>query len=170
MIPFRDDNPHSSFPIITIIFIAACALVFFLEISLGQHQSEIFIASFGMIPELVSNPHLILDLPIHPYMTFLTSMFLHGGWMHLIGNMLYLWIFMIYLVLGSNILTYSLNLWALKRVDSSHAALFVYFQPLVATTLSYFMLGNIPSIRFYISSLLIVGGIFVASYKKWSTS
>lgn len=68
-------------------------IVFLLEVSLDRYQTALFIASFGMIPELVSNPQLVTDLPIHPYTTFITSMFLHGGWVHLIGNMLYLWIF-----------------------------------------------------------------------------
>lgn len=94
MIPFKDDNPHTSFPIFTITLIIINVLVFLFESTLGRHQAEAFIAGFGMIPRLVSGESsTVMNLPIHPYLTFVTSMFLHGGWLHLIGNMLYLWIF-----------------------------------------------------------------------------
>jgi len=74
-----------------------------------------------------------------------------------------IWLFMLYLILVPTIVTYSLNLWALKRVEASHAALYVYFQPLVATILSYFMLGDIPDKRFYFSAVLIFVGILLGS-------
>lgn len=94
MFPFKDDNPHTSFPIVTIILIAVNAAVFLFELSLGGKESALFMASFGMVPQFVSHvSEVAKELPLHPYYTFFTSMFLHGGWMHLIGNMLYLWIF-----------------------------------------------------------------------------
>lgn len=77
-----------------------------------------------------------------------------------------IWIFMAYIIIFSGVLTYVLNLWALKRVESSYAALFVYFQPLVATTLSYFMLGDIPGTRFYVSGVLIFAGILLGSVRR----
>jgi len=75
-----------------------------------------------------------------------------------------IWLFMAYLVLVPTVLTYSLNLWALKHVEASHAALFVYFQPLVATILSYFMLGDVPDSRFYVSAVLICSGVLLGSF------
>jgi membrane associated rhomboid family serine protease len=92
MIPFRDNIPSRSFPIINIGIIVANVLVFFYELTLGP-QLEPFIAHYGVVPAAVfawpqSNlPFSALAVP------FLTSMFLHGGWLHLIGNMWYLWIF-----------------------------------------------------------------------------
>ena len=94
MIPLRDDNPTSIFPTITIAFIAACVLVFFWELSLGS-QAQQAIQAFGAIPAVVlgSQTTDISTGLIPAWLTVLTSMFMHGGWMHLIGNMLYLWIF-----------------------------------------------------------------------------
>lgn len=77
-----------------------------------------------------------------------------------------IWLFMLYLIIVPTIVTYSLNLWALKRVEASHAALYVYFQPLVATILSYFMLGDVPGVRFYVSSGFIFFGIFFGTFGR----
>jgi membrane associated rhomboid family serine protease len=99
MIPLRDDNPTELPPIVTIALIAACALVFFYEVSLPEQIAEAFIFQYGAIPALVlGHPAGHRALPpevvaVPAYLTLFTSMFLHGGWMHLIGNMLYLWIF-----------------------------------------------------------------------------
>lgn len=73
--------------------------------------------------------------------------------------------FIVYLIVVPTIVTYSLNLWSLKRVEASHAALYVYLQPLVATLLAFFMFGDIPSPRFYISSGLIFLGVLLGSWK-----
>jgi len=94
MIPLHDDNPTSIFPVITIAIIVGCALVFFWELSLGTSADKALF-SFGAIPAVVMGPKLLppaLDV-IPAWMTVFTSMFMHGGWLHLIGNMLYLWIF-----------------------------------------------------------------------------
>jgi len=94
MIPLHDDNPTSIFPIVTIIFIAMCAAVFFWELSLGPATEQAFY-SYGAIPAVVVGDKLLppqVDV-IPAWMTVFTSMFMHGGWMHIIGNMLYLWIF-----------------------------------------------------------------------------
>lgn len=77
-----------------------------------------------------------------------------------------IWLFMAYIIIFSGVITYILNLWALKRVESSYAALFIYFQPLVAATLSYFMLGDVPGARFYISGVLIFAGILLGSVRR----
>ena len=95
MIPLRDDNPTTIQPLVTIALIVACALVFLWQISLGSHGFEAAVARLGVIPAALLGgktlpPELVL---VPPTMTVFTSMFLHGGWMHLIGNMLYLWIF-----------------------------------------------------------------------------
>jgi len=94
MFPLHDDNPAQAVPYVTWALIAACALAFFWQLSLGNAiQSAVY--SFGMIPAvLLDSRSLPVELDLLPaWMTVFTSMFLHGGWMHLIGNMLYLWIF-----------------------------------------------------------------------------
>jgi membrane associated rhomboid family serine protease len=95
MIPLHDDNPTKLTPVVTISFIATCVLVFFYQASLPANSGEIFVFQYGAIPALVFGQADLpeMDVAIPPYTTLLTSMFLHGGWMHLIGNMLYLWIF-----------------------------------------------------------------------------
>lgn len=95
MIPLRDDNPTTLRPYVTIGFIAACVLVFLWQLSLGQKGFETAVVALGVIPATLLGPETLppsLYL-VPPAATLFTSMFLHGGWMHLIGNMLYLWIF-----------------------------------------------------------------------------
>ena len=95
MIPLKDDNPTYSTPIITYFIIGICVIVFFLEISSPNYKSGAIFYSWGVIPaSLIHN----LQLPdevyrVPPTITLFTSMFMHGGFMHLIGNMLYMWIF-----------------------------------------------------------------------------
>lgn len=95
MIPLHDDNPTEITPVVTIGFIVACVLVFFYQVSLPPRSGEMFVYQFGAIPAVVFGqaelPQELVALP--SYGTLVSSMFLHGGWMHLIGNMLYLWIF-----------------------------------------------------------------------------
>lgn len=95
MIPLKDDNPTNSTPIITYIIIGICVVVFLLEISSPNYSSGALFYSWGVIPaSLVHNlqvPEEIYRVP--PVATLITSMFMHGGFMHLIGNMLYMWIF-----------------------------------------------------------------------------
>lgn len=94
MIPLHDDNPTSTIPFITIAFIILSVLVFIWELSLGPTTEQAFY-SYGAIPAVVIGGKLLppqVDV-IPTWATVLTSMFMHGGWMHLIGNMLYLWIF-----------------------------------------------------------------------------
>jgi len=81
MIPLRDSEPSLSTPFVTVSLIAVNALVFFYELSLDRFSLNHLIAAHGLIPA-----RLHLD-------AFVTSMFLHGGWLHLIGNMWFLWIF-----------------------------------------------------------------------------
>lgn len=90
MIPFKDDNPTQTFPFITIGLIAINCLIFIWELA-SSFDITRAAYSYGAIPRnLVS---LETSQPIHPAISIFTSMFLHGGFFHIAGNMLYLWIF-----------------------------------------------------------------------------
>jgi membrane associated rhomboid family serine protease len=90
MIPLRDKIPSSSFPIVNTILIAVNILMFLYEVSLGRDLNR-FIYEYGLIPaSIIYSPDMAFSYRVYP---FFTSMFLHGGWLHLIGNMLYLYIF-----------------------------------------------------------------------------
>tara|TARA_B100001250_G_scaffold153784_1_gene132171 strand:- start:959 stop:1648 length:690 start_codon:yes stop_codon:yes gene_type:complete len=95
MIPLKDDNPTSTKPTVTYFLIILCVLVFFMEISSQSYKSGELFYSYGLIPSvLMGHNQLPLDLYALPaYLTIFSSMFMHGGFMHLIGNMLYMWIF-----------------------------------------------------------------------------
>ena len=94
MIPIHDDNPTHIQPYVTWTIIAICVCVFLWQFSLGG-QGHRIVLSLGLIPSnlmgtRVLPPELIL---IPAWASIITSMFMHGGWMHLIGNMVYLWVF-----------------------------------------------------------------------------
>ena len=95
MIPLRDDNPSGTPQIVTIAFIATCVLVFLWQLSFGAQGGQRIVYALGVVPaSLLGQGQLPAELSlVPPWMTMFTSMFMHGGWMHLIGNMLYLWIF-----------------------------------------------------------------------------
>ena len=95
MIPLHDDNPTEIVPVVTVAFIVACVLVFLWQTGLGGLGNEAAVMALGVIPAvLLDRAELAPELALVPAaMTPLTSMFLHGGFMHLAGNMLYLWIF-----------------------------------------------------------------------------
>src|SRR5215475_13932184 len=93
MIPLRDDIPSSKFPIATLSIIVINVLVFLHELRLGPHLEDLF-STFAVIParytdteaaRFYSRPELVFAI--------FSSMFLHGGWLHLLGNMWTLWIF-----------------------------------------------------------------------------
>jgi membrane associated rhomboid family serine protease len=81
MFPLKDTEPSYSKPVVTFILIVINVLAFLFETSLDPYNRNAFIATYGMIPDEFT------------WRTLLTSMFLHGGWMHLLGNMWFLWIF-----------------------------------------------------------------------------
>jgi len=94
MIPLSDDNPIHSRPIITILLVVANVLVFLYQVSLGSN-ADTFIRACGFLPaELATGQDVGVPTCIHPlFLTIITSMFMHGGFLHIGGNMLYLWIF-----------------------------------------------------------------------------
>ena len=95
MIPLKDDNPTSSKPIITYCLIIICIFVFLIELTSPSYRTGEFFYSYGLIPSvLLGKLKLASSMYVIPaYLTIITSMFVHGGFMHLIGNMLYMWIF-----------------------------------------------------------------------------
>lgn len=95
MIPLRDDNPVYATPVVTWALVASCVLVFLWQFSLSDAGFQRVVFTLGVIPAvLLGNAQLPPEIAVvPPSVTMLTSMFLHGGWLHLAGNMLYLWIF-----------------------------------------------------------------------------
>lgn len=81
MIPLRDSQPSHSTPFVTATLIGANVLIFFYQLSMDPYTLNHFVAAYGVVPAR-------LELG-----TLVTSMFLHGGWLHLIGNMWFLWIY-----------------------------------------------------------------------------
>jgi membrane associated rhomboid family serine protease len=96
MIPIGDDNLKNQGPaFVTIAFIALNFLAFFLELAQpGEAELQALLTAWGVVPleytRGIDIPPLI-DLPV--WSTLFTSMFLHGGWAHVLGNMLFLWVF-----------------------------------------------------------------------------
>ncbi len=94
MIPLHDDNPTQINPIITVILIVCCIAVFLWQVFSPPGLQQLIVMQLGVIPALLFDTmHLNGETWVPPSATVFTSMFLHGGWMHMIGNMLYLWIF-----------------------------------------------------------------------------
>ncbi len=88
MIPIGDSIPGERFPLVTYLIIALNAVVFLFEVSLGPY-AEAFIRHWGLVPSYFVH-HIASS---HAWLTIFTAMYLHGGWEHIVGNMLYLWIF-----------------------------------------------------------------------------
>jgi len=92
MFPLRDQNPSGSFPAVTITVIVACTAAFLYELSLGPGLNR-FLVEFALVPGQVAYGLQTGDGWRGVLPPFFTSMFLHGGWLHLAGNMWFLWIF-----------------------------------------------------------------------------
>jgi membrane associated rhomboid family serine protease len=90
MIPYKDDNPTRTFPFVTVALIAVNCLIYLWQATspLGEARIAYY---FGAIPQNILSFHS--SQPISPVTSVFTAMFLHGGFLHLAGNMLYLWIF-----------------------------------------------------------------------------
>jgi membrane associated rhomboid family serine protease len=95
VLPLYDDNPVRRFPLVTVLIVAACIGVYLWQLGLGARGEAAFVYGYGMIPSVLFG---VRELPpglaaIPAPLTILSSMFLHGGFLHLAGNLLYLWIF-----------------------------------------------------------------------------
>ena len=94
MIPISDDNPARRTAFVNWTIILLCVLAYLWERSLGS-EFNLALAVLGFVPASYFSGHKTItgDIVVSPELTILTSMFLHGGVLHLAGNMLYLWIF-----------------------------------------------------------------------------
>ncbi|HLN59557.1 MAG TPA: rhomboid family intramembrane serine protease [Thermoanaerobaculia bacterium] len=94
MIPIRDTIPRQHFPFAVWTLIAVNIVVFIYELKVPRDLTEQFIYLFGLVPARFTDPGWAASVGFpHTYWPFLTTMFLHGGWLHIIGNMWVLWIF-----------------------------------------------------------------------------
>jgi membrane associated rhomboid family serine protease len=93
LIPLRDINPTERFAIVTFTLIVLNIAVFVYELTFGTPGGETFLLSYALIPTRLFYPDSATVGTIPAAATLFTSMFLHGGWLHIAGNMLYLWIF-----------------------------------------------------------------------------
>lgn len=105
MIPIRDDNPTLRTPVVTMLLVAANAVAWFFLQGAGEPQALAqSVCELGLIPGELNGAAAGRSIPLGPGMqcivdrepgwhTLLTSMFMHGSWMHIIGNMWFLWIF-----------------------------------------------------------------------------
>ena len=93
MLPIRDDNPTRTFPFVNVTLIGINILVFLIQLAGNSNPAALF-HKFGLVPIEITRGVDIGFPTIQPvYLTFLTSIFVHAGFAHILGNMLYLWIF-----------------------------------------------------------------------------
>ena len=94
MIPISDRNPTRGIPIVNLLLIAANVIVFLYELTLRSRVLDRFIFTWGVVPSNFlaawSNP---AQAPLSVWATLITSQFLHAGWAHILGNMIFLWVF-----------------------------------------------------------------------------
>jgi membrane associated rhomboid family serine protease len=95
MIPLKDTIFHQGFPLVTWIIILLNGIIFIFEISIPKDLLQQLFYLFGLVPARYSIPRwsTIHGLPFDDYISFLTAMFIHSGWLHIIGNMWFLFIF-----------------------------------------------------------------------------
>lgn len=94
MFPIRDTIPHQRPPITAVALILANAVAFYGELRLPPGEQQQFFEVFGLIPARFTSPAWAASVGLWPsWVPFFTTMFLHGGWMHFIGNMWFMWIF-----------------------------------------------------------------------------
>jgi len=93
VIPIKDINPSRRTPVVTITLIVICFVVFFYQVQLGVLNS-IFVKMFGVIPyEISHGVDIPPPSPTAPYGNLISHQYLHGGLFHILGNMLFLWVF-----------------------------------------------------------------------------
>ena len=92
MIPIKDNNPTHLIPVVNISIIVANVLFFVYELSLGP-ELDAFFYEYGVVPRFISTAFVNMSFGAGEFISLFSSMFLHGGFLHLGGNMLYLWIF-----------------------------------------------------------------------------
>jgi membrane associated rhomboid family serine protease len=94
MIPLKNLNPRRSFPIVTLLLIVANVLVFLHQVTLSPQANDVFIRTYGLVPAKIQlalgGHHYTLQQALTP---LFTCMFLHGGFLHILGNMWFLWVF-----------------------------------------------------------------------------
>ncbi len=102
MIPLRDSIPASRRPVVTQAIIGVCSLVFVAQLAvpggalveqLGMVPARVFEPGVDHVVQGFGRPHLLEPALVPEWLTLVTCMFLHGGWLHFLGNMLFLWIF-----------------------------------------------------------------------------
>lgn len=92
MFPLRDSIPSARPPLVNVLVIGGCVVLFLFELSLGRHL-ERFLSLYAFMPARFFHPSLFEGSFGFTLGTVVFSMFLHGGWFHLIGNMWFLWVF-----------------------------------------------------------------------------
>ena len=92
MFPLRDSIPSTRRPVVNTLIIGACVAVFAYEWMLGERLQE-FLLAYAFVPVRFFHPAAFDVGVIYNLKTLLLSMFMHGGWLHLIGNMWFLWVF-----------------------------------------------------------------------------
>ena len=152
MIPLRDDNPSATVPLVTRALIALNLAVFVYEVLLGPGLRP-FLFDWGFVPVRLTLAMRYGDLPLLPaVLPVLTSMFLHGGWSHLIGNLWYLWIF------GDNV-----------EDVLGHAGFLVFYLVCgVVATLLHYLTGPVAEVPTVGASgaIAAVMGIFLITYPR----
>lgn len=95
MIPIRDSIPCFTTPYVTWSMMAVCIMVFLMMVLMPDSMAQHFLYKYGMVPIRYTNPVWAkhFGLPPDYYFSFLSSLFLHGGWAHLAVNMMFMWIF-----------------------------------------------------------------------------
>ena len=95
MIPLKDTIFRQGFPVVTWVIIILNGIIFLYEISIPKDMLQQLFYLFGVVPARYSYPSwaMVHGLPFDHYLTFITAMFLHAGWLHIIGNMWFLYLF-----------------------------------------------------------------------------